>query len=438
MEQLEGDSGGLIERLLTNAFARAGSQNASAAAASCKAALADGLHIFTALQLVGAINKAQPADSRKLVEIRSFLKEHLLEALQAEVDLLLPSMSRLLPALPKRRVELHISRLDVLQVSKIDQKSQSFEVELFLQGTFINGHHDEALRSGAEAFPVDVCGRPTFRPSAKWFLTQSDFTTAMRPLQTRMSSVVKSGSDLQLNKKIVGEFYNEFDGLLDFPFDAQTLTVTFVINCANEGSTPVDIILDPSKVRPFVVSQEDFADRNEWDIAQDVGLQLITVGASSERRFPALAISVNVRRHPFFYLVNIALPAGLFALLAVIIVLLPVESERIHYLLTLLFTSIAHKLSISENMPTITYFTLLDTYCVTCTMIIMVNSLETAIIGHAEDESKVVIFDQICFALTGVAWLIVNVALAYMVWLKYVRGAQINLGRRAAAPAVQL
>jgi len=162
------------------------------------------------------------------------------------------------------------------------------------------------------------------------------------------------------------------------------------------------------------------------------------VGASSERRFPALAISVNVRRHPFFYLVNIALPAGLFALLAVIIVLLPVESERIHYLLTLLFTSIAHKLSISENMPTITYFTLLDTYCVTCTMIIMVNSLETAIIGHAEDESKVVIFDQICFALTGVAWLIVNVALAYMVWLKYVRGAQINLGRRAAAPAVQL
>ena len=77
-------------------------------------------------------------------------------------------------------------------------------MELFVQGTFSDGAKDEALSSSSEVFPLDVVGRPTFRPSAKWFLAQCDFTTAVKPLQTRMSSVVAAGPHLQLNKKVKG------------------------------------------------------------------------------------------------------------------------------------------------------------------------------------------------------------------------------------------
>ena len=89
------------------------------------------------------------------------------------------------------------------------------------QGTFVGGALDDALKSPDDNFPLDVCGRPTFRPSAKWFLSQTDFTTATKPLSTRMSSIVTVGSDLQLNKKVSSTFYDEFDGLHRFPFDVQ-------------------------------------------------------------------------------------------------------------------------------------------------------------------------------------------------------------------------
>eukprot|EP00966_Prymnesium_polylepis_P284884 6581799-Prymnesium_polylepis.2 len=58
-----------------------------------------------------------------------------------------------------------------------------------------------------------------------------------------MSTVNAAGGDLLCNKRIEATFFEEFDGLTFFPFDSQTLTLTFVITCANEGITPVKLVI---------------------------------------------------------------------------------------------------------------------------------------------------------------------------------------------------
>jgi hypothetical protein len=70
-------------------------------------------------------------------------------------------------------------------------------------------------------FPLDLYGRPTFKPSAGWYLTQIEFQVTPRPIATRLSSVATSGDDLVLNKRVEGDFFDEFDGLTRFPFDSQ-------------------------------------------------------------------------------------------------------------------------------------------------------------------------------------------------------------------------
>lgn len=453
-EPLHESNGWLVRALLHRALVSIGCDNPLPEAERIQKRLAQELHIYTALQLMTSLSKNQPTNSRRLANIETMLKENLFQALQHEAGTLNNvAKAQLPPMLKPRNLLLEISRVDILQLSRISQKNMEFDMELFVQCTFRDGAKDEDLTSDSEAFPLDVCGRPTFRPSAKWFHNQLDFSTATKPLQTRMSNVVTAGCNLQLNKKVKGTFYDEFDGgrpvpphmpsshhhrtldrlstghtyartdrcttlcaqvslcrarisacacapscpagLSAFPFDYQTLTVKFVLNCAQEGASmrarmasaprtascaprrhvlflarsslviaaPVQFVL-PDDLKPFVVEQDDFADRNAWMIAQEAGLELTTVGISASRRFPALAIHVKVFRSPFFFLVNIALPASFFSLLAVLLMLLPVDypPSRLTYLLTLTLTVVAYKLSTSNHMPEVTYLTTIDKF----------------------------------------------------------------------------
>lgn len=117
-----------------------------------------------------------------------------------------------------------------------------------------------------------------------------------------------------------------------------------MITCANEGPLPVDLELAPN-LAVGLVTQEDFSLRTMWNIGSEPSLSITTVGPSSKRRFPALRIGVWVQRKPFFYLVNVAMPASLFSLLAIVLQALPVNypPSRLTYQLTLTLTVVAYK-----------------------------------------------------------------------------------------------
>eukprot|EP00966_Prymnesium_polylepis_P134637 3111686-Prymnesium_polylepis.1 len=128
---------------------------------------------------------------------------------------------------------MEICRVDVTQVSDIDQRDLSFRANFFIQCRLISGGNDDDLLSTTTTYPLDAyrwttpltdrsavaaqrnrCAasygglvrrsgrRPTHRPSAGWFLNQCAFHTSCEPVVTEMSSVTAAGNDLMLNKRI--------------------------------------------------------------------------------------------------------------------------------------------------------------------------------------------------------------------------------------------
>ena len=137
-------------------------------------------------------------------DLRSIVKGRLLTALQEEVrSWEHAETQRSSPtkaarrASGTRRVTLEVVRVDLVQLSGIDLRQQKFTAQLFVQFRFENGALDEALADPNDAFPVDAAGKPTFRPSARWFLKQIDLVDATI-INDMMSSQRGSNRDLPL------------------------------------------------------------------------------------------------------------------------------------------------------------------------------------------------------------------------------------------------
>ena len=127
---------------------------------------------------------------------------------------------------------------------------------------------------------------PTFRPSARWYLKQIDFSNA-RDLKEIESKVTTEGDDLQLIKRVEGEFFTSF-ALAHFPYDSQLLTVTFSVTCALEGPVPCELV----KPRPEAagIDKDTFAFANEWELLPQLATELTTLGATNTRHFPAMML----------------------------------------------------------------------------------------------------------------------------------------------------
>ena len=74
---------------------------------------------------------------------------------------------------------LIVRMVEVNRLSDIDIISQRFRAEVVVQAAFEGGAKDLDLCNPSAAFPFDGFGRPTFRPSAAWYMAQVDFNNAI-------------------------------------------------------------------------------------------------------------------------------------------------------------------------------------------------------------------------------------------------------------------
>ena len=129
-------------------------------------------------------------------------------------------------------VELHVLRINMLQVLEIDHVSQKFSARLFFQFRIPNGALDEDLLRDIDdrdaPFPKD-----TLRPGARWFLQQFDFPTA-HDFKIVESKVVVVHPNIDLVFKASGTFFEVME-LEHFPVDWQRLTVVLSVSVAKEG-----------------------------------------------------------------------------------------------------------------------------------------------------------------------------------------------------------
>ena len=216
------------------------------------------LNINTALQLCHALELAGPA-RMEFADLRTVIKGPLVAALQETCKAVMSDLAKQAPK-PKQgrgKLRMEIFRVDLTQLSSISQKDQTFNAAVFVQACLPGGNKDMALKKSDDTFPLDMYGRPTFHPSAAWYLTQVEFQVTPRPLSTKLSSYATQGDDLMLNKRVDGAFFDEFAGLARFPFDCQHLSMAFVVTCANEGPLPVELVLS-NRLAVGLVKQEDF------------------------------------------------------------------------------------------------------------------------------------------------------------------------------------
>eukprot|EP00966_Prymnesium_polylepis_P299848 6929388-Prymnesium_polylepis.1 len=204
-----------IVKMVTRALVRIGKDDEDAAHDIARK-IEDILHVSNALSLCNILID----DGRSADDLRAILKGPLFDSLQAEAGAVLPAlMANAPPVAAQRTVTMEICRVDITDISDIDQRDLSFFAKLFTQCRVVDGSLDTDLRSASRTFPLDQYRRPTFRPSAMWFLDQCDFATSRGTVTTKMSSVTKSGDDLMINKRIEGKFFAGFDGLRFFPFE---------------------------------------------------------------------------------------------------------------------------------------------------------------------------------------------------------------------------
>ena len=236
-----------LRNLLSNALTRVGSSD-TANSDHLHSLLEDlgQLYIFNTEQLRAAL---EDVEVREQV-VRRGLKGLLLPAVRAELKKsergaqwrkVVPKKLKATLNQPLlRRIE--IARADITQLSSIDQLSQTFHARVFIILRIAGGALDEHLIKDFDGFPVDAHGKPTFRPSARWcacapahtthgppvpvtepasyrYLSQMDFPNGHN-VKTLESKVTVAGDDLQLIKRVDGEFFERFE-LQTFPFDAQ-------------------------------------------------------------------------------------------------------------------------------------------------------------------------------------------------------------------------
>ena len=291
-----------------------------------------------------------------------------------------PSTARSSPK-PVTRI-LTVRLVEVNRLNDIDIINQRFSAEFFVQLAFEGGALDEDLSRPGAVFPFDDSGRPTFRPSAEWFMAQVDFNNA-HDYKTLDAKVVQDGDDLLMNMRFEGCF-SEIMELESFPCDIQDLTMSLSINVRTTGPLPVRIRNSPDMKTS--IAPDAFVDGKMWDLHPELDIVPGEYGVVEDRKFPALQMIVLVGRRPTFYAWNLALPMCLFVPMCLLTFCVKRDNigERLGVSLAIVLTAIAHKYSMTSLVPSVSYLTFLDKYTLFSLSIIYLITLFGAVVGALE------------------------------------------------------
>jgi hypothetical protein len=259
-------------------------------------------------------------------------------------------------------------------------------------------------------FPIGDDGKPTFRPPAGWYLSQFDVQNVVSgTLQKVDEQILTTGDDLVLHLRLQGEFFEQME-LAKFPFDTQDLQVMLMVNCRTTGPVPVqfDVADDIKTAAP----PAGFQLHGIWELVRKSednhrGALAVTpyYYGPADRQFPAVQLTVKVRRISGFYMVNVVAPMFCFVLLSLLQWVVPRTDavSRLGISLTLVLTAAAYKLAVSTMVPAISYLTLLDKYVVLCWSMIMLAAFEGGLLAIPDEDSAAGDFaDRCCLlALAG-------------------------------------
>ena len=152
----------------------------------------------------------------------------------------------------------------------------------------------------------------------------------------------------------------------DFPFDYQELQIVLTSNWETNKITLCKNLYQDDNIRTW-----NFTGEQEWELQKHVlcdEKKNEPEFASSPKIFPLYKVKLHVKRKFGFYLWNIAFLMCLITALTFTTFVVEVDAigDRLQITITLLLTSVAFKYYVQQFLPTVSYFTFLDRYVLSC------------------------------------------------------------------------
>ena len=145
------------------------------------------------------------------------------------------------------------------------------------------------------------------------------------------------------------------------------------------------------------VDTGNFSLANVWRLEPIVDAFISSYQAMEGRTYPVLSMRCHIHRLPGFYVLNVVLPMGLFALMTLLRFRIQLPDLRLSFSMTLIFIAIAYKFVTIGALPAIAYLTLLDKFVMSQTLLIVLSAFEHGF-GHQE-------YDLIVVWLTVGLWI---------------------------------
>ncbi len=166
--------------------------------------------------------------------------------------------------------------------------------------------------------------------------------------------MIMANGTVEYREKFSVELKSFFD-LEKFPFDEQTLDVEIESFAWNEN----EVIL---KLNPQTTGFNPSLNLPEWDIG-DLQTEIKkTQEVRSKAPFDKFLMQIKLVRKPGFYLWKVIIPLIILVIISWSVFWMSEESlaDRISFSLTGILTVVAYQFLISENLPNISYLTLMD------------------------------------------------------------------------------
>ena len=225
--------------------------------------------------------------------------------------------------------------------------------------------------------------------------------------------IIFANGTVQYREKFSVELKSFFD-LTKFPFDEQTLKVEIESFAWDEDS--VKLKVDEQKI-----GFNSHLNLPEWEI----GALETQIEANSEIRsqvpFSKFLMQIKLIRKPGFYLWKVLIPLIILVIISWSVFWMAEESlaDRISFSLTGILTVVAYQFLISENLPNISYLTLMDAILSLSFVAIALTVAENIVVDWLNTENLkflAIKVDRICqFAFPTVyVFLLFAITLSYL------------------------
>lgn len=226
--------------------------------------------------------------------------------------------------------------------------------------------------------------------------------------------IIFANGTVQYKEKFSVELKSFFD-LTKFPFDEQTLSVAIESFAWDEND--VKLKLDNQKI-----GFSSSLDLPEWEIGDLETRINQTLEVRSKVPFSKFLMQIKLIRKPGFYLWKVIIPLIILVIISWSVFWMAEESlaDRISFSLTGILTVVAYQFLISENLPNISYLTLIDAILSLSFLAIALTVAENIIVNWLNMENlkfMAVKVDRICqFAFPTVyIFFLFAITLSYLI-----------------------